>query len=36
MEGQSSLEEILSVTHTEDVTTGSGPTVRPTRSGVAA
>ena len=36
LEGHSSLEEILSVTHTEDVTAGSGPAPRPARSGVAA
>ena len=35
MEGKSSLEEVLSVTHTEDVETGGSP-VPPARSGVAA
>jgi type IV pilus assembly protein PilB len=36
LEGRSSLEEILSVTHTEDVANAGGPTPRPAQSGVAA
>jgi type IV pilus assembly protein PilB len=36
LEGRSSLEEILSVTHTEDVALCGNPSPRPARSGVAA
>jgi type IV pilus assembly protein PilB len=36
LEGRSSLEEVLSVTHTEDVTIAGRPDPRPAQSGVAA